>query len=219
MIHDATKSIFVHIPKTAGTSIEIMFGAVKHDEKNNVFHETCQGKHMMLRNYIENFPDKTLEYYKWTIVRNSWEKDYSFYCMHKTIFEWRTHKPAKSFKDFIKQNIKPNWKRSQKYKQNIHLELTRAQWHSAIVHANQLDYITDAGEIKIDKIIHYDNLKRGWKAICKKLKFPYEPLILTRNVPKEPIESVYDQETIDLIAEIRKEDIEYFKFDVPFKLN
>jgi hypothetical protein len=219
MICHKTKSIFIHIPKTAGTSVEIMFGAVEHDKNYNAFKETCQGKHMMLRNYYDSYPKESNDYYKWTIIRNSWEKDYSFYCMHKTLFEWHNKKPAKSFKDFLRKNVMPNWENSQKYKLKKKLNLTRMQWHSAIVHANQLDYIILDGKIYVDEIINYDKLNVGWKKVCKKIKKPYEKLIVTRNVPKEPMESVYDQETIDLVAKMRKEDIEYFKFDIPFKSN
>jgi len=220
MICHKTKSIFIHIPKTAGTSVEIMFGSVKHDKENNTFHETCQGKHMMLRNYIEHNPDITNKYYKWSIVRNSWEKDYSFYCMHKKIFEWHNQKPAKSFVNFLKHNIMPAWKYSQKYKKNEKLELTRRQWHATLVHANQLDYISINNEIAVDQIIQYHELKKGWENICKAIGKPLEPLIETRNIPnKIPIGELYNQESIDLVATMRKEDIEYFGYELPFKVN
>lgn len=64
-----TRSIFVHIPKTAGISVRrALYGA-------------DVGNHMNLRDYFYTFTSlEFAEYFKFTFVRNPWDRLYSSFC-------------------------------------------------------------------------------------------------------------------------------------------
>ena len=65
----------------------------------------------------------------------------------------------------------------------------------------------------MNKIVRYENLEIEWKNICKKISKRYEPLLHLRKIKKKPISEYYDQECIDIVAEIRQDDIDYLKYD------
>ena len=206
MICHKYKTIFIHIPKTGGTSVEEMFGFVKYIEKYNAFEEIKQpGKHWTARinQYIHG--EYWEDYFKWTIVRNPWEKDWSFYNMMKSL-----RYCEKSFKDFLKENVLPyvNMKSIRSYHEQ-HLEL---------VHGCQVDYCMINGEPAVDKIIRFENLENEIKTINKTLKTPFKTLRKIRNPQKKDITEDYDQECIDIVAKLRKKDIDYLKYDLPEKL-
>jgi len=68
MIVEKRKCIFIHIPKTGGTSIEYFF-----KKKGG------QRKHALPRKIKKEFPSKWENYYKFAFVRNPWDKMVSQY--------------------------------------------------------------------------------------------------------------------------------------------
>tara|TARA_A100000164_G_scaffold339938_1_gene335377 strand:- start:228 stop:815 length:588 start_codon:yes stop_codon:yes gene_type:complete len=73
MISDKHKIIFIHIPRTSGTSIESAF-------KFNM--DKVGGKHLKASEIKRNIGnDKWNNYFKFSIVRNPWERFVSMYSM------------------------------------------------------------------------------------------------------------------------------------------
>ena len=68
MINNKHNFIFIHIPKTAGTSIESVFGK-------------CRAKHKTIKKTLRDIPQgKTHEdYFKFTFIRNPWDRIVSLY--------------------------------------------------------------------------------------------------------------------------------------------
>ena len=72
MISHKHKFIFIHIPKTGGSSVESFFtGGYTEGGLNS--------KHRMAKSYEAKFPNKFLKYFKFSVVRNPWEKCFSHY--------------------------------------------------------------------------------------------------------------------------------------------
>ena len=69
MISHKHKFIFVHIPKTGGTSIESLF-------IRNAHIKDVPGKHHMVRNLDGELLKK---YFAFTFVRNPWDRMVSYY--------------------------------------------------------------------------------------------------------------------------------------------
>lgn len=68
MICDQYKTIFIHIPRNAGTSVK------------NVLQDTSgSDKHLTVDEIRLKEPVKAYKYHKWTIVRNPWERELSLY--------------------------------------------------------------------------------------------------------------------------------------------
>ena len=76
MIIDKYKTIFVHIPKNAGTSIRRYFGNL------STYHET-------IYDFKDVFPDKYNSYKKFAVVRNPYDRMVSWYFyLQKQAKEW-----------------------------------------------------------------------------------------------------------------------------------
>ena len=199
MISRDFKTIFVHIPKTAGTSVEAAFGKIQMEQK--YFKEFGIGKHFSASKMKEDNQDIFEEYYKWTIVRNPWERDLSMYNMMSKGIKFR----HMNFKEFLKKVTTPNVEKLKiSHKTNTELNLFSDQ---------RSFYLDDDGSILMNKIVRYENLEIEWKNICKKINKRYEPLPYLRRIKKKPISEYYDQECIDIVAKIRQDDIDYLKYD------
>lgn len=194
MICHKYKIIFVHIPKTAGTSMESMFGKVEIKNQNYFTEMTQPGKHWTVQKCQEEYPEHFNSYYKWTIVRDPWHREVSIYNMMRNQIKYR----HMSFKQFLKEVTVPQVKDDK-----------------LPVFKNQIKYITIDGDIHLDKIIRYEYLEEGWKQICKSIGKEHQKLNRLRHLTKEPISNFYDQESIDIVSEIRKEDIKFLKYDMP----
>ena len=72
MIVEKRKCIFIHIPKTGGTSIEYFF-----KKKGG------QRKHALPRKIKKEFPSKWENYYKFAFVRNPWDRFVSLWVKFK----------------------------------------------------------------------------------------------------------------------------------------
>jgi len=197
MICKKYKVIFIHIPKTAGTSIEYMFGFFEKVNNGKIILNKNIGRtHLSIKEIQEQFPEYYKDFYRFTIVRNPWSKALSMYNM-------LTHSKhySISFKEYIKTIILPK----SKLKTSLH--------------RSQLSFITINGEIKVDYIMRYEELEKEWVCLCQKIQKPFETMVnmLKFKNPTESMESGYDQENIDLIAKIYKKDIEYFNYDFPAK--
>ena len=89
MICHEFKTIFIHIPKTAGTSVESMFGKVQIKNQNYFIETNEPGKHWGAEFLQEKYSEYFNEYFKWTIVRNPWEREVSLYNMLKNQVRYR----------------------------------------------------------------------------------------------------------------------------------
>ena len=197
MISHDFKTIFVHIPKTAGTSVEAMFGLVETFPGTRKFKEMQgPGKHWGIAEMSQAYKEYLNNYFKWTIVRNPWERDFSLFKMMRGQLRYR-HMNFKQFLFEVTRN-------------HVKYNHTRRN----LVFRNQVEYLIHNDSLGVDKIIRYENLYQGWEEVCNIIKKPHEPLKSIRRIrSRKPITEHYDQECIDLVAEIRKEDIEYFNYD------
>ena len=198
MISHDFKTIFVHIPKTGGTSVEAMFGYAEYDKFGKLIKDKVgKGKHWGAREYYAEKADFYKKYFKFTIVRNPWERDVSLYNMMKGQLKYR----HLNFKQFVQRVIQKN------------IEYDHPKFRN-IIFRNQVDYFMHEDNVHVDRIIRYENLTEGWQDVCKEINKPYEELVHLRKAKKEPKEFYYkDQETIDLVAELRKDDINFLNYD------
>jgi len=203
MICHKYKTIFIHIPKTGGTSVEHAFDFVKIDQQKNTAQEMPRdpknAKHHTASKLKKLYPNEFKNYYKWSIVRNPWEKDWSFYKMAK-----KMNPHAKIvFKDFLK-----------KTEEALLLSGDGLPTRKFYPLLSQVRFLKTENGIEMDKIVRFENLKEEWKVVSGKLNKTYKDLKHLRKIDGD-IKNDYDQECIDIVARLRKEDIEYFKYDLP----
>lgn len=99
MINHKYKCIFVHIPRTGGTSIEAAFEGPEGKAKS--MHCTAQQMQQLAGESIWN------EYFKFSFVRNPWDLIITLY--HASYFRKINSKSGKSLLYFLQNYEKPAW--------------------------------------------------------------------------------------------------------------
>ena len=185
MISLEKKFIYIHIPKTGGTSI---------CEALKEYETPMLSQHAKLREYEKEGVDLN-SFFKFTSVRNPWERMVSWY-----LFDQRD-KPIiykNSFNLFLN---------------TISNQLNRDHNNSSQF-SPQVDFIkkTDR-EIDIDFIIRFENLQEDFNGVYNKIGIP-EITLPKLNVSGDSTnyKSYYSNYTKNFIGELYKDDIEYFKY-------
>ena len=206
MIDHEHKFIFIHIPKTGGTSIEQFF---KPDILPDVRNYDCfygwDKKHKFWRQHatmqqINDLYEKDLTgYFKFGFVRNPWSRALSD-------FIWMTevHTPfiKGSFVDYLL--LRNNFKR-------IMIKQRRKYRMDHII--PQSDFLFDAdGNLLVDFIGRFENLQEDFNTICDKIGIPRQKLPHKNKSKHKHYTEYYDDETRSIVAEKYAKDIEYFGY-------
>jgi len=178
--------IFIHIPKTAGTSMTKIFG------------EAFQ-KHNTAKEVIEIIGKKKWNNaYKFAVVRNPWDKVLSWYKFRVKLDQSKMASRPISFKDWVActygENKDPYY------------------YYRAKPFAPQVEWLKDdEGIIDLDKIIRFENLKEDFKLVANELGISDE-LPHINKTTKTNYRDFYDETTKNIIADWFHEDIKVFDY-------
>lgn len=181
MIFDKYKTIFIHIPRNAGCSVCYK---LREDGNHTSNFET-------IAEIKKKSPEAVLSYYKWTIVRNPWDRELSLY--HYAL-DNNIVKDVK-FEEYLGK-------------------IKNKSIDSKILERNQVDYFTRNNYIELDQIVRLEYISGAWKKVCEKLNI--ESTELEHINKSENTKNHYTQKCIDLVSEIRKQDIEFLNYDCPY---
>lgn len=214
MISDKYSCIFIHIPKTAGQSIEKYFLdlhgkswaeretlLLAHNEFSSCGPERLA--HLTAEEYVKfGYVDENTyyDYFKFSIVRNPWDRLVSEYNYRKLYMLF-------SFRDYILFNLPEKSSYTDEYRHVM------PQYH----------YIFgENGECKVDFIGRFENIKKDFSTICQKLglldcKLPHQnksPKIKNLFTKRRKHYSeYYDHETKEIVEEMYKCDIVAFNYE------
>lgn len=183
MISHVHKTIFVHVPKTAGTSIKETIGTFN----NNL------GYHARPAEIKSKHPNAWKNYHKFTVVRNPFDRVYSiysYYRMGKKITLVDKNKLPKTFKEFVTD--------LDKYLKMLGLDY------------NQFDYIGDEiNQILKFETLNKDFAdlcnKLGIKGKRLRRDRP--------STRQKDYHDVYDDEMVQIVSEYFKTDIKEFNYE------
>ena len=193
---DERRCIFVHIPKCAGISVSrSLFGNVS-------------GAHLTLKQFQIMFsPEDFSEYFKFSFVRNPWDRLVSaFHFLKKGGItprdkEWsETHlAPFADFDAFVRGGIQ-----QKKIRSLLHFR-------------PQCDFICLAGKRPgLNFIGFYENLDADFAYICHKLNLDRKLLAANRNPSrKKDYREYYNDETREIVGRIYADDVKVlgYSFD------
>ena len=188
---DQFHTIFVHITKTAGTSVaRSMFNYLPY--------------HYTAIQYRVIYGKKTFDkYFKFAFVRNPWDRLYSSYRYLKSggwnekDKKWADEHLSEfdDFKDFV-----INWLNEENIRKHIHFK-------------PQCDFVCDKkNNILVDYIAYFEHLNDEFSVISKKLGINSELASFNIN-PGENYKDVYSAEMIKIVREVYKNDINVFGYD------
>ena len=205
------KVIFVHIPKSAGKSINealgIPFPGNKPEEKSyfagplseeeklmhGLGHHVWWG-HLFASELKAFIPSNIFrEYYKFAFVRNPWDRTVSYYMKH--VIGNERFENNRSFENWILSHEFLNKK---------------ALWVEVLV--PQVDYVLDnEGQRLVDFIGKFEDLEKDWKKIRRKIDIMADLPHINKSEHKH-YSFYYNKKTEEIVADAFKKDIEMFGY-------
>ena len=189
------KLIFIHIPKTAGTAVLEAIGKKGEGGRNHLpWYVYYTSNHLKFRNY-----------YKFSFVRNPWDRAYSAYeyllnggNQHEDIKVSEMIRKFDDFNDFVVNG------------------LGQGMLRNHLMFAPQSDFIIGpTGEIVVDFVGRFENLNEDFSILADKLGV--NPVLKKQNVNSKKKKNNYIQayctnESINIVANIYKQDITVFGY-------
>lgn len=202
MISTEKKIIFIHIPKTGGSSIEVALKNIFDEKiirngnstrvldtiKNPIPNSYNSFKHATASELIKQYgKNKFNDYHSFAVIRNPWDRLLSLY--H---WSYGGTYNKKKFLNMIPKKIN-------------NMKSKRVVWS-----LNR--YVCDNKDnIIIDTLLDFDNLQHEFSSLMKKLNIgEYELGHINKGRNKKNFREVMDQETIDLISTNYKNEINMF---------
>ena len=194
MISNKLKSVFIHVPKCGGTSIE---HALR--KQSFVYQQHYHTSHQELNAKYNN-------YFKFTFVRNPYDKIVSEY---KWLTNTKHEYPVKRVKDFYKGvDFKTFLKKFTEWpKSRSKHDPNKGDYYHG------LDYMHILHPIRqINFIGRFENLQEDFNIICDKIGIPQRQLPHKNKSNHKHYTEYYDDETRQIVAEKYAKDIEYFGY-------
>ncbi len=202
MISFSKSFLFVHIPKTAGNSIQNILR--DHSEDRIVakgaqdgierFEVESQGrdlvKHSTLADYYRELGAEVADaMFKFACVRNPWDRLVSgYFSPHRRETEWN----ARRFRKFVEKDVLP-----------------------------LRDYCTlgarDQGSpfANLDFVIRFERLNEDFAEVCGRLDIPRVELPVRNQSSRKGAADYLDAKLVGWIAERFADEIDYFGFEAP----
>lgn len=197
MIDDVNKIIFVHVPRTSGTSIEASLNCSDSNYNNIDKHSTAQQIHEAVGQ------EKWGQYFKFSITRNPYDMVVSLFL--SGAFKHIGFIGGYSLKHFLEHYRPYSWEHGTTCKDYIN--------RTDLDHVGEfksrdktIDIIEKQTGVPIDKSIISNPVQ-------KMQNQQYINKFNLQHFEKKHYTEYYDQETIDIVAERYAPDIEHFGYE------
>ncbi|MFC3883543.1 sulfotransferase family 2 domain-containing protein [Bacillus songklensis] len=199
-MEDDNKVIFVHIPKAAGNGI-----------KKSLFGQTISPGHYFAVHYKKEDSQKFNSYYKFTIVRNPWDRLVSAYfflkqggkCAADYEFSQRYLKDFESFRCFVLKLKDTNFQKRM------------MRWMHFIP---QYKFVFDENDkLAVDYLGKFESIEEDFNYLKNKLQKQSAVLKKENQSKHKPYWEYYDEEMVEIVGEIYREDVERFKYSFPLE--
>lgn len=210
MISDDRRCIFIHVPKTGGTSVEdAIWGpdwSVRTPEQlwmgivRPGFNKYQSGglQHLLASQIRQEVGEERFDaYFKFSFVRNPWDKAVSQFHYLKTRPDLRKVmgvRPWTTFRGYVRILRKRHERHVQSFE----------QWR----------FICDeSGDPVVDFLGRFERLEADFRTVAHAIGMPDVALPHSmKSTKRRPYPDYYDRRTADIIAELYAEDIERFGY-------
>ena len=195
-IIDELQAIFVHVPKTAGRSIETRLA--QYTSKRPISGHTASFEYQLI------CPSKWKSYFKFGFVRNPWDRLLSAF-----------HYLSVEHQDilFVKQHISSHKGNFNSFvEQTIHKHPSCIYW---VDHLKPQAYFLchHDGSIAVDYVGRYENLMNDWMVICNKIGIEtYLPHLNKSRRQHQCYREYYTKKSAKIVADVYQRDIELFGY-------
>jgi hypothetical protein len=203
------KFIYTKVTKTGSSSIEETLITSDPEAQNlNHYH------------LLDDIDERTKDYFKFTFVRNPWARCVSHFFYKIQVKGHEAYRDS-DFREFITSARPPysddddrrfallhlvDWC---EYSPNLHRIMTELYPFE-----NQLDWISDEqGNVLLDFIGRVENFQDDFDTVCDRIGIPRQQLPHVNKTDHRHYTDYYDDETIQIVAEIYARDIEYFGYE------
>jgi len=202
MINHRHRFIFVHINKCAGQSVR------------RALPRGSRGHHT-IQHYLALVADKgrqPQDYFKFTIVRNPWDKVVSFYHYHQRrgwdMFPW-SQAMAPEFREFLERLFVDN-------EGALALDIFRGRSGATTHHLrlrNSLEWVSDdQGQILVDYIGRVETLQQDFDHVCDRIGVKRRQLPHANSSRHQPYWEYYDDRGREIVAARFSRDIAHFGY-------
>ena len=185
MIIEKLKCVFIHIPKTGGTSVE----------ESLKFLIPPSGRHMFAKVAKGILKEEWNTYYKWTIVRNTFDRLVSLYFFCKKLESENAHN----------ENF------------NYWLEKILNKGHCRDLPISQLEWLETDGKIEIDFVGKFESLDCDFKKVVNLFKVEAKLLHLNATCHSH-YSNYYNRKLINVVYKFLGPEIEYFNYHFNLKV-
>ncbi len=211
MIIHELKTVFIHVPKTGGTSIE--FALSKYCLKDHV---SIDEQHFKKRKIIKKIGITNWnEYFKFAFVRNPWDRLVSAY--YFKVKRTNVTKNLTNFFGSLKEKIIDitNAPPEKFLKKTPSLQMdvfsNFREWafyvYQKKVNLSQMGFLCD-----LDFIGRFENLEEDFKIVCKKIDIQELPLEHINASDHCHYSRYYDKKTKEMVGEWFRDEIDRFDY-------
>jgi chondroitin 4-sulfotransferase 11 len=207
--HDL-KSIFIHFPRTAGSSIEKFL--MKTDDiygpktsvycnKDNVERTITESHHTSKEDYIkQNGEEIWEEYFTFSFVRNPWDWFVSnfFWDLYQYEKARAEGREIKRRREFIVDECNSD------FTTYLKKGASRPKW---FVFTQASDFIGD-----VNFLGRFENLEEDMQTICAHLGIEYDNFPYENKMNREKYTNYYDSETANIVHNLFEKDIKKFNY-------
>lgn len=203
MISHRKRFIFVHIPKTGGSSVAHALrrhGILLQYPQN---WDSIYFKHAHASDLKRMMGDEFERYFRFTVVRNPWDWAVSSYAFNRGM-----HLPFLRHTDLQETGWIPEFSRDWAFKPWL-------RWWLDTVAPRQSTMITDAaGALLVHQVIRFEELSRLFPRLCLRLRvWPRRLPHVNQTAGRDGgYQAYYDEESRGWIAESFAEDIRRFGY-------
>jgi hypothetical protein len=209
------RTIFVHIPKTAGTSVEAVLGM--HGDKCDVgitpYFNQVRDEQRLYGGELQLLTASRIkaklrdqatfrEYFKFTIVRNPWERLVSTCAWIDQKWARGQELEPAQFDDLVRQLYE------------LFLAARRGSSPLPVSHhlQPQFEYVFDEKlQPMVDFVARYETLEQDWRRICARLNVDLA-LPMRMRSHHRPYREYYGDETRAMVGEVYARDAQLFAY-------